>query len=361
MTSSRSDDAPQFSPHEVRRTRGVERMANLQVLVVALVVGLAILYLLSDVVLLLFAATLLACQLHGAAAFVSRHTRIGYGLALTIVVLAILAGLGLAFWLRGPVIVDQVRGIADQVETQVTQFWQRLGDAEWLKGTVSRIQTYVKTLTGHLPRMAAGLVTGTLGNFGTFLLIVVAGIYLASSPKQYVDGLVKLMPRPWRQRGHEVLAKEGRTLRWWFIGQLADMAAIGVLTGLGLFLLGVQLWPTLGLIAALCNFVPYVGALAGSVPAIVVGLSQGPQTAIYVAILFVAVQTLEGNVIAPLIQRRTVDLPPVITLLSQTVLGTLFGPLGLILATPITAAAMVLVRMIYIETILGDREPATDP
>ncbi len=82
--------------------------------------------------LLLFAATLLACQLQGAAAFVSRHTRIGYGLALTIVVLAILAALGLAFWLRGPVIVDRVRGIADQVETQVTQIWQRLGDADWL-------------------------------------------------------------------------------------------------------------------------------------------------------------------------------------------------------------------------------------
>ena len=178
-----------------------------------------------------------------------------------------------------------------------------------------------------------------------------AAIYLAAAPQQYVDGLVTLLPRPWRARGGEVMTREGHTLRWWFIGQLADMAAIGILTGLGLMFLGVALWPTLGLIAALCNFVTYIGALAGSVPAIVVALGQGPQTAIYVAILFVAVQTLEGNVIAPLIQRRTVDLPPVVTLLSQTVLGTLFGPLGLILATPITAAAMVLVRMVYVETV----------
>ena len=353
----RSDEPIRLADPAARHARGIERMADLQTLVVGLAVALALLYLLSDVVLVLFAATLLACQLQGAAATISRHTRIGYGLALAVVVLAIVGVLGLAFWLRGPVIVAQVSGIADQVERQATQIWHHLGDAGWLKGTIQRIQTYAQTVTGHLPSMAAGFVTGTLGNFGTILLIVVAGIYLASSPKQYADGLVALMPRPWRRRASDVLAKEGHTLRLWFIGQLADMATIGVLTGLGLLFLGVQLWPTLGLIAALCNFVPYIGALAGSVPAIVVGLSQGPETALYVAILFVAVQTLEGNVIAPLIQRSTVDLPPVVTLLSQTVLGTLFGPLGLILATPITAAVMVLVRMVYVEAILGDESP----
>ena len=83
-------------------------------------------------------------------------------------------------------------------------------------------------------------------------------------------------------------------------------------------------------------------------------MSDGPRTALYVALLFVAVQTLEGNVIAPLIQKRTVELPPVVTLLSQTVLGTLFGPMGLILATPVTAAALVIVKMVYREKILGD-------
>jgi len=141
-----------------------------------------------------------------------------------------------------------------------------------------------------------------------------------------------------------------------FCGQLIDMAVIGVVTGAGLFFLGVKLSLTLAVIAAVCNFVPYIGALAGSVPAIVVALSQGWHMAIYVAALFVVVQTLEGNLVAPLIQRRTVELPPVVTLLSQTVLGTLFGPFGLILATPITAAVMVLVKKVFIETVLD--EPA---
>ena len=94
---------------------------------------------------------------------------------------------------------------------------------------------------------------------------------------------------------------------------------------------------------------PYIGALAGAVPAVLVALGQGPQTALYTAILFVVVQTLEGNVIAPLIQKRTVELAPVLTILSQTVLGSLFGPLGLILATPVTAAGVELVKKVYVE------------
>ena len=132
------------------------------------------------------------------------------------------------------------------------------------------------------------------------------------------------------------------------------MAAIGVLIGIGLLFLGVKLSLTLALIAAVFNFVPYIGALAGAVPAVLVALSDSPETALWVAALFAVVQTLEGNLIGPLIQKRTVALPPLVTLLSQTVLGTLFGPMGLILATPITAGALVLVRMVYQQKILGD-------
>jgi predicted PurR-regulated permease PerM len=111
------------------------------------------------------------------------------------------------------------------------------------------------------------------------------------------------------------------------------------------------------MIAGLFNFVPYIGALAGAVPALAVAVGQSPHTAIYVAVLFAVVQTLEGNIIGPLIQKRTVDLPPALTILSQTVLGTLFGVMGLILATPLTAASMTAVRMVYVETVLEKQGP----
>jgi predicted PurR-regulated permease PerM len=105
------------------------------------------------------------------------------------------------------------------------------------------------------------------------------------------------------------------------------------------------------------TFVPYVGALAGAVPALVVAFAQSPALALSVALLFASVQMLEGNVIAPLIQKRTVSLPPALTILSQTILGTLFGPMGLVLATPLMATTIVAIRIVYVESVLERDEP----
>lgn len=320
----------------------LRRLVTVQTIVVSIVIAVGVLYLLSDVVLLVFGAALLACQLSGAAKFLSRHTRAPYSLMLTVVVLLLLASAGTFLWLRGPVLFFEGREVINETQTQAANLWASLGNEKWAQDAISHVEAYAHNV--HIAGYAAGMVTSTIGSLGSLLLIVVAGIYFAVSPALYVAGALAIVPRAWSKETADILHKEASTLRWWFIGQLTDMAAIGILTGIGLYFLGVHLAATLALIAALCNFVPYIGALAGSVPAIFVAFSQSPQTALYVAILFVAVQTLEGNVISPLIQKRTVDLPPVLTLLSQTVLGTLFGPFGLILATPITAAGLVLIR-----------------
>ena len=356
VTSGRDDGTLRRDDRAVtiRPSASLKRMADLITLALSLVIILSLLWLLSDVILVLFAATLMACQLVGASRFVSRWTKLPYGLSLAAVILALVIAAGLLGWLRGPDLASQGRVIYGQVNDQIGSLWTRLGNIDALKGALEKAQAYLSHLDTHLAGYAAGFVTSTLGGFGTLLLIVVAGIYLAAAPETYTRGLVSLMPHAWRSHGGRVLQREGHTLRWWFIGQLADMVAIGLLTYIGLLFFGVKLPFALALIAALCNFVPYIGALAGSIPAILVALSDSPQTALYVAILFVVVQTLEGNLIAPLIQKRTVELPPIVTLLSQTVLGTLFGPMGLILATPITAGAMVLVRMVYRQKILGD-------
>ena len=358
MTSSRTSEPIEpnraEAPAADGRVAALDRLVAVQLGVVALVIAVAVLWLFSDVLLVLFAATLIACQLGGAARFLKRHVGLPYGVALAIVVLTIAACIGAAFVWRGPRIVSELQQVWQQINQQIFQLWHRFGGSDWLQKVVERVQAYLSARGGNIAGVAAGFVTSTLGNVGTLLLIVVAAIYLATSPEKYRDGLVALLPHGWRRRGAAVLAQESHTLRRWFVGQLVDMVAIGIMTSIGLWALGVPLFPTLGLIAALFNFVPYIGALAGSVPAIVVALGQSPQTALWVALLFFAVQSLEGNLISPLISRRTVDLPPVLTLLSQTVLGTLFGPFGLILATPITAAALVLVKMIYVETILGD-------
>jgi predicted PurR-regulated permease PerM len=186
------------------------------------------------------------------------------------------------------------------------------------------------------------------------LIILVTGIYFAAAPRTYANGIIALVPIARRPRARQVLVELGDTMRGWLFGQMLDMAIVAALIGIGLTLLGVPLALPLAVVAGLFNFVPYVGAIAGAVPAVLIAFGQNPSDALWVALLFIGVQTLEGYFIMPQIQQRTVHLPPALAILSQTALGTLFGAFGLILATPAAAAGLVAVRMIYVEDILGD-------
>lgn len=342
-----------------RRTRALERVGDILALMLGTALVAALLWGLGDVLLLVFAAALLAVLLRGGADLLSKKLGGSPLVWLAAIILAIAVTIGAAGWLRGPVLVAEARQIYGQIFEQLRTVWDRYGQADWMQPVVDRVKGFLGEGSQRFAGIAAGVGTTTLGGLGSLVVMLVTAIYFAIDPGLYVEGSLRLLPRSWRRRGGEVMYGIGHTLRWWFLGQLVDMVAIGLLTGLGLYVLGVKLAFTLALIAALFNFVPYVGALAGAVPAVLVAFGQGPQMAGYVALLFVAVQTLEGNVIAPLIQKQTVELAPVLTILSQTVLGSLFGPLGLILATPLTAAGVVAVRKIYVEDVLGDVEPAS--
>jgi predicted PurR-regulated permease PerM len=315
---------------------------------------------LQEVLLIVFAAILGACILRGAATWL--HARIGLGtgwcLGLVIVLLVLL--LGGVLWLQGPRVTAQAATVADTVSQQVKHLWSNLQDNPLFQRLMPRLKDQADSALGGLTSKVPGLASSALGVGGDLVVILVTAIFLAASPDTYETGFLRLLPLGWRPRGREVLDGLGHTLQLWFLGQFADMVVVAVLTGAGLYLLGVPLALTLALIAGLFNFVPYIGALAGAVPALAVAVAQSPQTALYVAILFAVVQTLEGNVIAPLIQKRTVDLPPALTILSQTILGTLFGIMGLILATPLTAVAMVAVRMVYVESMLENGSRSHD-
>lgn len=338
-----------------RRALAAERTSRILAWAFGLAVAVGLCWALADIVLLVFAAALIACLLRGGADWLAGKIGGPAGLWLAAIVLAVFGFLGFEVFVRGPVIAGQLRDIWGELRGQATALWDHYGSAEWLQPVLGRAKSYFEEGTHTIAGLAAGFGTSTLGGLGSLLVVLVTAIFFAVDPTLYVEGTAKLMPKPWRPRATETLRDVGHVLRWWFVGQFIDMCAVGILTGVGLYVLGVKLAFTLALIAALFNFVPYVGALAGAVPAILIALGQGPQTAAYTAVLFLVVQTLEGNLIAPLIQKQTVELAPVLTILSQTVLGTLFGPLGLILATPVTAAGVELVRKVYVEDILGDR------
>jgi predicted PurR-regulated permease PerM len=132
------------------------------------------------------------------------------------------------------------------------------------------------------------------------------------------------------------------------------MVLIGGLTALGLALIGVPLAITLGLVAGALNFVPYVGPLLSFVPAALIALLQGPHVVVWVLVLYVLVQVVESYLVTPLVQQRAVHLPPALIITAQVVLGLVFGGVGLLVATPLTAAAVIVVQLVYVEDALHE-------
>jgi predicted PurR-regulated permease PerM len=335
-------------PHLVRSFYGVG---------VALAVLVVLLWLASTVLLLLFASVLVGVLLFDASARVTRWLPIPRPAALALVVVLALAGLAVGTWLLAPSVAEQARelfkALPDALQ-RVQEVLQRRGLLDSVAGSLPTPESMASDAASLIGR-AGIFFSGMLGALANVVIISVLGIYLALRPAAYVDGIVVLFPLARRGRMREVLGEVGRTLAQWLTGKLLSMLIVGVLTATGLALLQVPLALLLGIVAGLLDFIPYVGPIMAGVPAVLIAFSESPQLALYVVLLFAALQLAEGYLLLPLIERRTVALPPALTISAQVLLGAIFGLAGVALATPIAAVLTVTIAMLYVEDVLGDR------
>ena len=321
---------------------------------------LILLYYTFDVILLIFAASLIAIFLRGLAEIIGRYVPIGEGwlvLIVSILIIGILAG---AVSLLAPDVAEQVRHLRQDLPRSAQETAAYISQFGWGRTLIDQLPSIDDVRqnlgTSELLRGVGGFFSSTIGAVGNFLIVILLAVYLASEPKFYIEGFKKLFPVPRRERVGEVLGTIGATLEWWLIGKVASMLFIGLLTWIGLSILGVPLALTLGLLAGLLSFIPNFGPIISAIPAILLAFIQSPITAVYVSGLYVGVQLIESNIVTPLIERETIELPPALTIVVQLALAVLVGGLGLVLATPLLAVIMVLVQMVYIEDVLGDRD-----
>ena len=190
---------------------------------------------------------------------------------------------------------------------------------------------------------------------GAVLVVLFLTIYFAAEAGRYAGGLVWLIPPARRARWAEILHETANALWHWMLGRLFSMTVLGVMTVIGLWLLGVPLPLALGFLAGIMIFVPYIGSIASAIPSVVIATSIDIMLGVYVIALYLGIHLTEGYILVPLVQRRQVHVPPALILSAQVILGGLAGFLGLLLATPLVAAALVLIRMAYVEDFLGDR------
>ncbi|MCK0512615.1 AI-2E family transporter [Aromatoleum buckelii] len=354
-------------PTPPRPTRDADaRRADRSIVIVSMVLLLVVFGLLvwtiADVLLLVFAGILVGVFLRGLSDGVSALT----GLSGTVSFGIVLATLAAVLVVGGVLLGNEMATQLDQLGPSLHLAWEKLLNGvyryEW--GRILFSERNLSALLpedGSWPTLLGGAFSMTIGAIGGWLIAVFIGLYGAAAPAVYRHGLLLLVPAHARSRAREVLDTVTTTMRWWLIGTFARMAVVGLSVTVGLWLLDIQLALALGLIAFVLDFVPYLGPILAALPALLVALATGPSDAFYVLLLFLAVQAAENYVVTPLIDQYSVHLPPALTISAQVLLGALLGALGVVFATPLTAIALVLVRMLYVEedaeTSAGTQEP----
>lgn len=316
--------------------------------VLGAVLLMALMWYLADVLVLVFGAIVVAVALRAFAGLLER-LRVPPRWSLAVALLLLVGGGALTVAWIGDPLAEQLSKLREGMPAALERV------SAWMqehRTGVMAIEFWNSLRPDALPWSRLLGVAGTaLGAVGTLALIVITGVYMAADPTLYRRGVLSLLPIERRADVAEAMDRSGLGLRQWLLGQSLSMLFVGGATALGLLALGVPLAAAIGLISGVLAFIPFFGALVGGGLAVLVAFMQGPETALHVLILCVAIQQVEGHVLMPLVQRWAVSLPPVLGLMSTLVFGVLFGVIGVLFATPMMVVVMTVVRCLYVERI----------
>ncbi len=307
-----------------------------------------------QVLLLLFAGVLLAVLLRMPADRLQRLTGLDERWTVSIVLLLTIATLVAVAWIAGPLLVDQLQSLQSGLTRSFRELRTQMQGSRIGAALLDSLPSLDDAGLQQLWQRAAGIWATVLGAVGSLLLVLTVSVFFAYRPSLYIDGLLRLVPLHRRARACEVAGRLHRDLRLWLIGQLQSMVVLWLLTWIALWAVGVPMAFMLAVLAGLLNFIPYIGPLFALLPVAAVAFVESPQTGLLAIAAYMLAQLIEGNVVLPLIYQHLIRLPPALTLAGQLFLGSFTGLLGIALATPLVAVALVLVRMLYVEDTLGD-------
>ncbi len=325
----------------------------------ALVISLYILWQIRQVLLLVFAAVVLATALNRLA---RRFQRLGVprsvGVLLSIaILLTIIVGF---FWLILPIFTTQFqeltelfpRGLArsddwiEQIRTRVPpQLNPYLPD-------IDSLAQQLQPLAQQLFQRSVAFFSSSFGFVLNFLLVLIVALMLLAQPQPYRKGFIRLFPSFYRRRVDEILDLCEVALRGWLVGILFNMSVIAILSGIGLALLGIPSALAQAALAGILTFIPNIGPALSVVPPMAIALLDAPWKALAVLALYIGIQQVETNLLTPYVMAQQVSLLPAVTLLSQVFFATFFGFLGLLLALPLTVVVQVWIQEVVIKDVL---------
>lgn len=321
------------------------------VFVAALVVGGLLVWHLSFVFVLAFAAIIVATILGLAADLTERFTplRGGWAKAVSWLLIAIL--IGAFIFLLGTQVAEQFRNLVTEMPDMVREAGKLIGVPDLQTVLRERLESFANQ-DGMFADLA-NVTTSLVSFVGLLVLVLFAGIFLAVDPESYRRGLLQLVPDSYYKRIETAIDTAARALRLWLAGTLVAMVVVGAVTTGALYAIGLPSALALGIIAGVLEFIPFIGPILSVLPAILVALPEGYTMVLWVGVIYLAIQQIEGNVLVPLIQQRTADLPPLLGILSIVAATLLFGLPGVLLAVPLALVTIVLIKQLYVRDILG--------
>ncbi|KKB07827.1 AI-2E family transporter [Devosia chinhatensis] len=335
---------------------------------IVLAAGLILAWYLSHTLLIIFAGVLIACVLDAAVRGLRLILPAPRPVLLAIVSILVLVVVLVALSLGGVSLILSLQDLWRMLVREVSRLYGLAVES----GVVdeldrSQIEAMLQNFfpdPGGIFNEARSFFGSTIGVVGDVVVILFLALFFAINPTAYRDGFLLLMPQKHRPRLLEALGATGEALRGWMVTQLAMMVLIGSLMGLLLWALGVPNAPILALLSGALNFIPFLGPIFSAVPVLLTLAAQDTNTLILGAIGLLLIQNLEGYILTPMLQQRIIKLSPAWSLSIMAIMGSLFGIVGIALATPVYAVLRVLTLKLYVEpregraVLFEDKSPA---
>ncbi len=304
-----------------------------------LAAAMALVVLLIQPLLIIFGGLVFASMLDGGVRLLGRILPIGRGWRLTIVVLSTIAFIAAVVFLTGVQVADQFAQLRATLEVQGNRVIVWAGQHGMIPGRAD-INGLIQQALGSFGRLTSWVGTA-IGAVASLLMILVIGLFVAMEPRLYERGLQWLIPSDLRGEFAITIDRMAYTMRRLLAGRLLGMLVEGILIWFMLWVGGVPMALLLGILAGMLAFIPNIGAIVTGILMVAVGFSAGLNTGYWAIFTYFLVQNFDGYVVIPMVARRTVDMPPALTLSSQILASTLFGVLGLALADPMVAMIKV--------------------
>lgn len=318
----------------------------LAITTVALAIGL--IWIGRVIFLLLFASIIGAILLTTVSSWLHTRLKIKQGAALALFLCVSFTLVALLVWVLGPNAVQQFADLETELPLAAHSLLNQIQSHSWGQWLMKQSPGAEQVSSGFsfaITRIG-GIVVSSATILAGLIIVFSLSVYFSSEPGMYYNGIRRLVPEDYRKILDDCCASVAQILRWWVLAKLISMTMVGILISIGLWIVGVPLAGSLGIIAALMTFIPNVGPLISVIPAALLALAISPTTGLLALLVFAIVFTLEGYIVTPLLERNIVRLPPAMTLTMQLLLAAVAGPVGVALAAPMAAGILGILSVV---------------